>query len=181
MATEFFALTAVGPDRPGLMEAISNYLFTRGANVLAARAATLGQEFAVVMLVSVEEELANRLESQIAELSGCGLSCTIRHTAGPRAQGAAGTLPCVLTVQTMDHPGIVQAIAHELAAMGVNIESLDSQVEHAPHTGTAIFYFDARVALPAGLKIELCRQRLDALAKQLNFDLNLEVEKQPRN
>ena len=174
MTRDYFVLTAVGPDRPGLMDAISEYVFHHQGNVEASRAATLGGEFAVVMLVSVEESAGKTLEGQLAALTQSGLTCTARRTAAPQEQReTAGTIPYVLTVHAMDHPGIVQAVTHELATMGVNIESLETHVASAPHTGTAIFHFHARLDLPARLSIAHCRQRLAGLAEQLNVDFSL--------
>jgi glycine cleavage system transcriptional repressor len=175
MANEFFVLTAVGPDRPGLLNAISDYVFRHGGNVESSRAATLGGEFAVVMLVAVDAAGAAAMESQVGELSRAGLTCTVRRTSPPHAPAAAGA-SYTLTVQAMDHPGIVQAVTHELAAMGANIESLETQVESAPHTGTAIFHFQARVMLPQGLTPAVCRKRLDDLARRFNFDIALTEE-----
>jgi glycine cleavage system regulatory protein len=57
--------------------------------------------------------------------------------------------------------------------MSVNIESLETQVESAPHTGTSMFRFHARLTLPPNLKIATCRQKLVNLAKRFNFDLDL--------
>lgn len=175
MATEFFVVTAVGPDRPGLMNAISDYVFTRGGNVQSSRAATLGGEFAVVMLVSVDEAASGVLEGQVNELARYGLSCAIRRTSAPRPPTAGG-MGYSLTVDAMDHPGIVQAITHDLAVMNVNIETLDTQVDSAPHTGTALFHFRAHVTLPASLKPAQCRQKLAALAKRFNFDIAMAEE-----
>ena len=174
MAREYFVLTAVGPDRPGLVDAVSEYVFARGGNVEASRAATLGGEFAVVMLVSVPASAGKALQDELAALAEAGLSCTARPTSAPREhEPAAGTIPYVLTVHAMDHPGIVQAVTHELATMGINIESLETHVESAPHTGTAVFHFHARLDLPVRLNIAHCRQRLAALSEQLNIDYSL--------
>jgi glycine cleavage system transcriptional repressor len=174
MATDYFVLTAVGPDRPGLVDTISEYIFARGGNVEASRAATLGGEFAVVMLLTVDAGRASAVESQVGTLAEAGLSCTIRRTAPPRkGTAAAGTIPYVLDVHAMDHPGIVQAVTHELAEMGINIESLDTQVDSAPHTGTAVFHFHARLNLPAELNIPQCRSKLMALAERHNIDITL--------
>jgi glycine cleavage system transcriptional repressor len=178
MATEYFVMTAVGPDRPGLMNAISDYVFARGGNVQSSRAATLGGEFAVVLLVLVEESAAATLENQVNELGRAGLSCTIRRTSAPRLPAAGGGQCYTLAVDAIDHPGIIHAITHDLATMSVNIESLDTQVDSAPHTGTTLFHFRARVTLPPGLKPVTCRKKLSGLARRFNFDLSLTAEDQ---
>ena len=56
MPTEYIVLTSIGADRPGLVDTVSEYVYSRGGNVEASRAATLGGEFAMIMLVSGEAD-----------------------------------------------------------------------------------------------------------------------------
>lgn len=110
MAMNYFVLTAIGPDRPGLMATISDYVFARGGNVESSRAATLGGEFAVLMLVSASDGDGATLESQIGKLADAKLACTIRQTSAPTPRGGEKAVPYLLKVHSMDHPGIVQAV-----------------------------------------------------------------------
>ncbi len=47
----YLVLTAVGPDRPGLVSEISSLVLAAGANLEDSRMAILGGEFALLVLV----------------------------------------------------------------------------------------------------------------------------------
>ena len=50
----YIVLTAIGPDRPGLVDEISSFLAARKINIEDSRMAVLGGEFAIIMLASGE-------------------------------------------------------------------------------------------------------------------------------
>ncbi len=175
MASQFLVLTAQGPDRPGLVDRLSEFVFSRGGNVEASRMATLGGDFAIIMLVSGPDEAAGRIMNEADTLVHTAqLMCTVRPTSPPQEHTAIPeALPYGLEVYSMDHPGILQPIAHHLAEQGVNIEQLDTTVDSAPHTGTALFHLQARLAVPAGVNLKQFRADLTALAERLNVDIRL--------
>jgi len=175
MSTEYIVLTSVGADRPGLVDRISEYVYTRGGNVEATRAATLGGDFAMIMLVSGEADAVATIAAQTEQLAqDAALTVTVRPTTAPAQHPAPpDTLPYALTVYAMDHPGIVQAVTHELAGHGVNIRALDTHVESAPHTGTAFFHLHAMLDVPAAENIAAFRTTLQTMAERLNVDVQL--------
>ncbi len=175
MSRSYLVITAVGPDRPGLVDAVSEFVYSHDGNVEGSRAATLGGEFAIVMLVSGgDADIASIVDGIDGFAAGAGLSCTVKPTTAPQEGPApAPALGYVMTVHAMDHPGIVQAVTHHLAAAGVNIEALDTQVESAPHTGTAVFRLQAKLSLPAEVNIPRFRAELQGLGEGLNVDIQL--------
>lgn len=177
MDRRYLVLTAVGPDRPGLVEILSRYIFERGGNVEGSRMATLGGEFATIMLVSGEAGAAEAIEADVEDLGRQSrMACQVRPTKPPREhRPVEKALPYELEVYSMDHPGIVRAFAHHLAQQGVNIESLETATEPAPHTGTTLFRMQARLAVPASTSIPRFRAELLALAEQLNVDVRLAI------
>lgn len=178
MDRDYFVLTAVGADRPGLVEAVGQFILDHSGNVEASRAATLGGEFAILLLVSCDADNATRLTAELGLFAArSDLSCTCRPTSPPsRKEAVVAGLPYRLTVHSMDHPGIVHAVAHALAALGVNIESLDTHVDSAPHTGTAYFHFHARINLPADMSLPTLRRHMAGLADRLNIDIDLAAD-----
>lgn len=173
MSKSYVVLTAVGPDRPGLVDILGAYIFERGGNVESSRMATLGGEFAIVMLVGGEPAATRAIENDADTLiHEAKLICHVRPTTDPdQHRPAVPSMPFHLVATSMDHPGIVRAIAHHLAQRGVNIETLDTAVEQAPHTGTSLFRMSARVGLPAEVNVPKFRSELNALAESLNVDL----------
>lgn len=52
----FSVICAIGPDRIGFVDDVSEYLVKRDLNIEESRATVLGREFGFLMLVSGEEE-----------------------------------------------------------------------------------------------------------------------------
>ena len=52
METSQLVLTALGPDRPGIVDTISKYIFKHCGNIEDSRMVVLGSEFAMIMLVT---------------------------------------------------------------------------------------------------------------------------------
>jgi glycine cleavage system transcriptional repressor len=118
------AVSAIGRDRPGIVAAISGVLLELGGNIDDSQMSILHGHFAVMLIVSVPDEvgrgeLADRLDPVREELGLEGLAVS---EIDELATGAAPTH--VLTVYGADHPGIVHAVSRALADRGANITDL---------------------------------------------------------
>ena len=59
MTQSYLVLTALGPDRPGLVRELSEFVAERGVNIDDSRMAILGAEFGGVALVVKADVLPN--------------------------------------------------------------------------------------------------------------------------
>ena len=73
----------------------------------------------------------------------------------------------------MDHPGVVYRLSGILSSLGINIESMETKTYAAPVTGTPIFRLEAEISVPAKLKIDALRDRLEAFAREENLDMSV--------
>ena len=73
----------------------------------------------------------------------------------------------------MDHPGLVQSVAHVLRELGVNIESAETTLHQAPITGTPLFEMELVVSVPAETPLAHLRERLGRTCDELNIDWQL--------
>ena len=105
----YLVLTAVGPDRPGLVSEISSLVLAAGANLEDSRMAILGGEFALLMLVSGEESAMREVEARGGEL-GARLGLRLLTKATTSRQAARDFLPFQIRVTGVDRPGIVQRV-----------------------------------------------------------------------
>jgi glycine cleavage system transcriptional repressor len=168
-----YVMTAVGPDRPGIVAIMAGFLSGKGYNLEESRMAVLGGEFAVILLVSATPSCAQPLSELVSELEGLTrMTITARVTTTPSA-GRAG-LPFLVHGYAMDHPGIVHALAQEIAALGANIEEMDTSTRPAPITGTPLFDVQMRISLPVGVSINDLRKRLSEVAEKRNMDVSIE-------
>ena len=70
MSTErHLVLSALGPDRPGLVADITHYVTERGGNIEDSRMAVFGGEFGVMMLVSGTADEIGRFARETPQLA----------------------------------------------------------------------------------------------------------------
>ena len=168
----YLVVTAVGEDRPGIVDEFSKFVLERSCNIEDSRMAVLGGEFAIVVLIAGAGENIKRLQKDIASFAErCEVNVTAKPTHGLRMP--EGFVPYRLRGTGMDHPGIVQKFSHMLHEAGANIESLDTRTYSAPVSGTPIFHFDMIVEVPARIAISSLRQKLINLADTENLDLEV--------
>jgi len=172
---KFVVISGSGPDQVGLVDKISNFLSERNLNIEDSRMAVLGGDFALILLVSGEEEEINWLEENISRLAeDCGLNLTLRETRSPEERKLEKVLPYKMVVSGMDHPGIVHQFTSILHRYQVNIESMESRVYPAPLSGTPIFVMECRVSVPASVKLAELKSELAHRAEEENLDLEFE-------
>ena len=124
------AVTAIGKDQPGIVAGISEALLAVGGNIEDSRMAILRGHFAVMLIVTVPaEQPSSEVRSRLAVVrERLGLEALAVEEVGELTDREAGAASHVLTVYGADHPGIVHAISSALAAHGVNICDLQTQV-----------------------------------------------------
>jgi glycine cleavage system transcriptional repressor len=165
-------LTAIGPDRVGLVEKISEFISRHGCNIEDSKMAVFCGEFAVIVLISGEGGGLVHIARDYREFEAdSGLSVTIKKPSARKA--AEFFLPYRLTASCMDHPGIVHQISGLLSSLGVNIESMETKTYSAPVSGTPLFQLEAEVAVPARTNINQLRERLDQLQREENIDIEI--------
>lgn len=164
-------LTVIGPDRPGLVEAIAAVIARHGANWEESRMAQLGGQFAGMLRVTAPEETQDALEDALAGLGSVGLKVTVARAAAAAQVQEPKLLHLNLVGQ--DRPGIVREIAEALARRGVSIESLETRCVSASMSGEMLFEAEAVLAVPPALAADELRTALEALANELMVDLDL--------
>lgn len=167
-------LTAVGPDRPGLVQEISRAIHDSGANLEDSRMAILGGEFALILLFSgapaAVDKVAERGRSLEPEL---GLRFSLHETKA--ASSKQSFLPYQLRVSGFDQPGIVSSVSAVLARRSINVASLESRVHNAPLSGTPMFLLNAEIQVPSEVALSSLRKELAAVCDEKNLDFALEA------
>ena len=166
-------ITAVGPDKPGMVGELTGHLSAAGANILDSRMINLRGQFAIIMLVEADEGRAAALKSGLpAACTGTGL--TIEITDGRTAAPAVKGVPYRIKTYSMDQPGLVHKISDALRGHGVNIEELVTRQESAAFAGTPLFIMELRVTVPAEVAVRKLRGELEKVCEGLNMDLDME-------
>lgn len=169
----YVVLTAVGPDRPGLVNELSTLIRDAGGNIEDSRMAILGGEFAVILLISGPASAIERVREIGVHVEGkLGLRCILKDTSP--VYPLSDYLLYHLEVSGADRPGIVQAIAAILAGHGINIASLESQLSYAPFSATPMFVLEATLQVPSKTVLAELRSDLVTTCEEENLDFRLE-------
>jgi len=171
---EHLVITAVGPDRVGLVEQIAQYLLKERCNIEDSKMAVFCGEFTIILLVSGDAAALDWIARSFDTLTAqTGL---VFHSKRPAAKAVAtSALPCKLLASCLDHPGVVHEVSSALSGMGVNIESMETTAQTAPMSGTPIFQMEAFLSVPAQVNLHELRQKLDKIGKRENIDIEFSL------
>ena len=166
-------ISALGKDRPGIVNELSKVILENGCNVEDSRMSVLGGEFALVLLISGSWSAVGKMESQVRSLEKkLGMTIVAKQTE-PRAVKEA-MIPYIVDVVSMDHSGIVHEVADFFSRRAINIEDLSTWTYAAAHTGTPMFALSMTVSVPVSLQIGRLRQEFTEFCDELNLDATLE-------
>ncbi|HID46473.1 MAG TPA: glycine cleavage system protein R [Chromatiaceae bacterium] len=169
-------LSALGRDRPGIVDELSKAIFLLDCSISDSRMTVLGGEFAILLLVEGPWNQLARLESQIPELEkNLDLTIIARQTAG--SSEAADALPYLVEVVSLDNPGIVHKLANFFSQRDINIMDLTTSSYAAPHTGTPMFAVQMNIGVPVGSGISELRDEFLEFCDSINLDAVLEPYK----
>jgi glycine cleavage system regulatory protein len=172
MTQTHLVLTAIGPDRPGLVSALSSIVATGGGNWLDSRMARLAGQFAGIVLVAVAVDKADALTAALRQLEAEGLRLVVEKGLGAHESSRAGGDRMKLELLGHDRPGIVRDVSRVLADMKVSIDELETHHGSGSFSGEAMFKAHALLRLPQGLEPERVREALETLANEMMVDLN---------
>lgn len=166
-------VTLVGPDKVGIVDDVTEKILEYGGNVEESRMARLGGDFAMIMLMSVTEEKAEKLKAAIDTFKAKGFQVFIRETAEETKSKYKGWLPYRIVVNGADHEGIINSVTRHLADKNINIESMDTNTVSAPMSGTELFTMSAIVIAPPDIKYHSWRDPLNEIEDEMNVTVDV--------
>jgi glycine cleavage system regulatory protein len=170
---EHLVLTVIAADQPGLVERLAQCVARHGGNWLESRMARMAGQFAGILRVEVPEGGHDALASALQALERDGIRVLLAHSG---AEPATSWRSIDLQLVGNDRPGIVRDITRLLAGLGVNLESLTTEVVPAPMSSELLFQAQARLAVPQALSLDELQGQLETLADELMVDLQLRPE-----
>jgi len=169
-------ITALGNDKPGIMNKLSKAILDNGGNITESRMMVLSGEFAIMLLVTGNKDGIEKLNSRLDEIgNSLGLTIVARETR--QTVSATKRLPYHVSVVSMDHPGIVHNISDFLSSHNLNIEEIETKTYPAAHTGTPMFSLDMIISIPADSSVRSLRDEFLLFCDDLNLDASLESKR----
>ncbi|MFQ5469809.1 MAG: glycine cleavage system protein R [Gammaproteobacteria bacterium] len=172
----YLVISALGEDRPGIVNKLSMAIYDSHCNIVDSRMSVLGGEFAIILMVSGNEKDISALEASLPDSqASLGLTIITRKTDQRRSQ--TNVVPYNAKAIAIDNPGIVYQIANFFSNRNINIENLSTESYAAPHTGTPMFALDLNVNIPSDINISDLREDFFTFCDELNIDAALEPMK----
>jgi glycine cleavage system transcriptional repressor len=144
------ALSAIGPDRPGLVAALTGVLLDHGLNVEDSQGTILRGHFSIVLIVAASDTVdRDRLRGDLARAGEkLGLEAIVLQDID-QIDPAAPEPSHLITLYGLDHPGILHSAAQTLARDGVDITDLNTRLVE-DEGEQPLYALMMEVALPAG-------------------------------
>jgi methionyl-tRNA formyltransferase len=166
-------VTAIGADRPGIVNLLSERARGFGANWTGSRMASLGSQFAGMVHFDVAQRNVDALATALRGLEASGLRVVIaRSDAAPVAPGMRRVS---LELSGPDRPGIVRDLSADLAARGISIVELITDVARVGEPSMSHrFGVKATLAVPQALSVDSLGEVLESLAAEMMVDIALD-------
>ncbi len=173
MSEQFLVVTCVGKDRPGLVDLLTRSILNAKGNLVDSRMTVLGDDFAIITLVSGSWDTIAKLEDSLNALADKeDLSIILRRT--EQRENVNQSVPYGVDAVCVDAPGIVNKLADFFAQQQINIEDLTTSRYAAPHTGTPMFSVHMIVAVPDKVQLSSLREEFFGFCDDNNLDAILE-------
>ncbi len=171
--TDNLVITAIGKDRPGIINNLSRVVLEQKGNVVDSRMTVLGGEFAILLLVSGSWDTIARLEAALPKhQERLDLTILTKRTSDRAIK--QDHLPYHVEVISIDHPGIVYKVADFFSSRQINVEEMNTSSHHAPHTGTPMFVLNMVLGIPRKQSITQLRESFLDFCDSQNLDGLLE-------
>lgn len=162
-------LSALGPDRPGLVDELAHQVAESGCQVGDSRMTVLGGEFAIIMLIFGNWNSVAKFENLVPRMQeSLGLHIQSKRT--QERSDTAKVLPYAVEVVSIDRGGIVSDVANFFARRDINIEDVFTSTYPAPHTRTDMFSLHMTVGIPGEMSIAAVRGEFMDFCDDLNLD-----------
>ena len=151
-------------------------ILDQGGNISESRMTVLGGEFAMMLLVTGNQECIDNIISKL-DTTGEKLNLTLIAKETEFQNPDKKRLPYQISVVSMDHPGIVHNISDFLSSRNLNIEEIETNTYPAAHTGTPMFSLDMIISVPADSSVKTLRDEFITFCDDLNLDASLESKR----
>ncbi|CDG21115.1 Glycine cleavage system transcriptional repressor [Xenorhabdus poinarii G6] len=171
----FLVITALGTDRPGIVNTITRLVSTCGCNIEDSRLAMFGEEFTFIMLLSGSWNAITLIESTLPQ-KGAELELLIvmKRT----RCGVPKTFPSTITVKVDvdDSPGMVERFTSLFTAQDFNIAELVSKTHPSEENHPARLQIQITGHNPQDDNGTIFKQHFHHLCTELNAQGSISVQ-----
>ena len=167
-------ITVIGPDRPGIVSAVSDKAVEFGANWTDSLMANFAGQFAGIVQLQVATQHCDALMAALHSLESPGMRIAVAKGGEAGGDNVNAARHLKLDLVGNDRPGITHSISSQLARRGISIEKLQTEVVSGAWSGEQMFQMNARLLIPATLATDKLRAGLESLANELMVDITID-------
>ena len=168
-------LSVLGPDRPGIVAAVSGILFELNCNIENVSQTILQTEFSGSFIVTLPRDLSvEALQDRFVEdLTPMDLHVHIRSLKKKETVFVSkASEPFVITTKGPDRQGLVAGISEIVAHYGVNITNLQAVFKGGDEPGNNIMIYE--VDIPTDIDQPALYRALRERAKSLELAISIQ-------
>ena len=174
-------ITAIGSDRPGICNRLTQVVTHSGGNIVDSRIALFGKEFTLILLVSGETTTITRIETLLPTMSAeHDLMVVMKRTAPHQALQYTYKVEC--TIESEDRVGLTEAFTQFFFNHQINIAELSAQTQKSPkktpHTQADQFHIFISGLTELDMDSRQLEQAFERLCQTLSVKGELQIQAQ---
>ncbi len=172
--SKHFAISVLGKDRPGIVEAVSKVLFETGCNIEDSSMTILESEFAMILIIALDLNTSpNQLKTKLeATAKRMGLTVSLRALSGKEAvKEESYKNRYIISLYGSDKPGIVYKISSLLAKNRANIS--DVQTSKSGKGKNSVYVMLLETEFGSEKVAEKVKTRLQTIANALKVKISI--------
>ncbi len=166
-------VTITCPDRPGIVQRLTEVAVAMSGNWEESRMARLGGAFAGIVRISVSQEKAEALAKALRALADDQTTVAVKIVRPESSDPMEGFVLYELRLAGADHEGIVHEVSRYLAGRGINVETMETEVVPAPVSGSPHFKMEAQIRVAPNISASDLEAGLDRIAQELGVDIEV--------
>jgi glycine cleavage system transcriptional repressor len=175
----FLVITALGTDRPGIVNAITRHVSGCGCNIEDSRLAMLGEEFTLIMLLSGSWNAITLIESTLP-LKGVELDLLIvmkRTTVNEQKETPTTVW---VKVEVEDSPHLIERFTDLFDRHNMNIAELVSKTQPVAEERPVQLYIQITAHGPGDQPVGRIEDEFHRLCTELNAQGSISVVNHPQ-
>ncbi|NIG76118.1 glycine cleavage system transcriptional repressor [Klebsiella sp. Ap-873] len=170
----YLVITALGADRPGIVNTITRHVSSCGCNIEDSRLAMLGEEFTFIMLLSGTWNAITLIESTLP-LKGAELDLLIVMKRTTAQERPATPATVWVQIEVADSPHLIERFTHLFDTHQMNIAELVSRTQPAENGVGPRLYIQITAHSPGSQDATIIEQAFKALCTELKAEGTINV------
>ncbi|TKI06669.1 glycine cleavage system transcriptional repressor [Martelella alba] len=176
----YLVITALGTDRPGIVNTITRHVSGCGCNIEDSRLAMLGEEFTLIMLLSGSWNAITLIESTLP-LKGADLDLLIVMKRTTASEQKETPTTVWVKVEVEDSPHLIERFTDLFDSHRMNIAELVSKTQPAQGEQPPRLYIQITAHGPADPLVERLEDRFHQLCTELDAQGSISIVNHPQN